>query len=328
MADAYVADAANSADIQIKNALVSDQIMAATTAASVMGNLCINYRLDGVEAITVNQFPNLLIGALETGTGVGTANEIDGIDLAGPYTITTAERGGQAGIRDRVRYVGTLNFDQQTAQQYGREMGEDIDTVGTALFTNLSNSVGTSGQALTLDDFEEAVYTLENNNAPRTVAREVLLGLVPSGLLGYCSILAPVQARHLSKSARSTAGAQFGNPAIDLMKFENGAAIEGWCYELLGVQVFKSTTCATNGSDREGAVFAGTAFGFAYNDMTMINAAPGSGIEPMPGEGNMVRLETQRDAQNRQNVVAVTTSFGWAEMDDSSGVLVTSSSTY
>jgi len=144
----------------------------------------------------------------------------------------------------------------------------------TALFSSASASVGTSGVDMSVDDFMDALYTLE-------------IADNPSALF---AVLHPRQIADLQSSIRNeTANAIAFNPAQHGLMKTLG---QGFVGDFMGVKCFKSSHVSNDGTDYSGAMFSAGAIGYALGTPVPL-AAPNGEIRPA---GTPILVEIERDA--------------------------------
>jgi len=181
-----------------------------------------------------------------------------------------------------------------------------------ALFTSLSSSVGTSGANMTLDDLYDALYALIRARA--------------SGK--RYAVLAPIQFTDLMDSLRGE-GLSITPPDANSILASAGDT-QGWglAGTFAGCEIWSSDSCATNGADKEGAVYTQRCFGYqdGVPSELLQNAGPGSFISAMPS-GSPIFVEFQRLAAEAHTLVVGNYYVGVSEMEDANGVkIVTSAS--
>lgn len=221
------------------------------------------------------------------------ASLVDGVDMSNtPYvpdqvTLTVGEVGLLLTLTDLARFSSMHDM-----QEYGREAGqavaEKILTDVTALGSGFANSVGSTGVALTEQNFRDAKTQLviRRQRGP------------------YVAVLYPQQVNHLETSIGSTidAAANTGRSAREeLNDLSMGPSLDfGVAYN---VRIISSTTVpsANAGADSAGMMFAGNrAIGFV--------------------EKWASRAEMERDISLRAQEIAVTAAYAVGELDDNAGV--------
>jgi hypothetical protein len=230
----------------------------------------------------------------------------------GAATITIAR---QALVRQVSDLLSIVRNGPVSVAQLGQDMVRAAQLRFTdmvcALFTGLSNSAGTSGQAFTYDDFLDALYILIRNRAsgPRF------------------AVLAPIQYTQLVESLRGE-GQSIVPPDIGstMATLGNGP---GWGFHglLAGCQVWSSDSCVTNGGDKEGAIYTMDAFG--YRDgvpVNIQNSNPGSFISQTPS-GSPVFVAINRAEDSALTQIVGNYFVGVSEIDDASGVKLVTSAT-
>jgi len=171
-------------------------------------------------------------------------------------------------------------------------------SVATAV-ASFSSSVGNSGVDFSIDDFFDAVATLEIASVPGP----------------YYSILHPRQLADLQESLRSETGALSFSPASVEMLNVAGPGLAG---EFLGVQIFQSSKITSSGGNRKGCMYGQNALGYVVGTPQPL---VGAGGEVRPA-GSPVVVEFQRDASAALTEVVGHAYFGCAIVEDARGVLI------
>ncbi len=234
---------------------------------------------------TFPKYPKLTASALTEGTDMSnTAVNTTGV------SIDAGEVGLMVTITDLLKAAAVNPITEDLAQEMGRAIAEKIDTDITAEFANFSLTAGTSGADMTLSDLIDAVYALENANAPGP----------------YVAILHPIQIADLRKDIVSNAATAF-SLVPDSMKQALLAGGE-LSLEIMGVQIFRSTTCASvnTNADRQGGMFPA-------RDLV---APIGMALKQVS------RTEFQRDASLRATEVVVTSVYGVGTINAAWGVKI------
>lgn len=293
----------------VYNAAVNAQLMAAAIAQSVTHDKVLNFDLgrNGPDSIVVPRWDAMTVQTIS-----------DDESVSGADAVTTS---GETISASRYRIFATLTKDlidsstgtlkDQFYVEAARQLASNIDAVMLAsLAVNFSNVVGTSGNDLTSDQFLDGIYNLEANNAPDSVARESLIGTVPSGAQGYCAILHPQQINDLKKSIGASAGALSSNPSnfvYGRSEDEGGdVMMPGYAATIWDVPVFRSTHCPLSdaNANRNGILISPAAVGFAYKFLAEIDE-----------DKNLAESGTD---------VEVAQKFGFAELVDAYGVRIRS----
>jgi hypothetical protein len=193
-------------------------------------------------------------------------------------------------------------------------MGVDIDGIATAMVTSfdmrftqliaalssgLSNSVGSTGTALTVANFYNAIFQLQLTSNDGV----------------FTAVLHPKQVNDLVSSLRSETG-----PGQWLATSQDQVQAKGQGYRgnLFGVDVFTSTYApsANAGADRLGMMFSHGAFGYAMGSPAPIRGA----IDTIYPAGTPVVVELERDSAYALTKVVGNAYMGVAELQDAKGV--------
>jgi len=136
-----------------------------------------------------------------------------------------------------------------------------------------ATDVGTSGVDMSVDDFYDAVFTLEQASAPGP----------------YFAMLAPGQITDFQSSLRSESGAVSLSPATQSMLQIAGQGLVG---EFMGVQLFKSSDVISSGGNRHGAMWGAGALGYK---IAVVTPQIGAGSAVVVRQDELV-VEITRDA--------------------------------
>lgn len=179
-----------------------------------------------------------------------------------------------------------------------------------ALFTNLSNSVGSTGANLSVDYISDAMYQLIQSRVPG----------------GYKAVLAPIQLTDFLDSLRGEGGSAEYSPATEAMQSVEGTLGYGRHGTWRGVEFWSADSVATNGGDREGAMFGEGCYGFMEGvpQSVLQFAAPGSAASATPA-GAPIMIEFERHAGEGHTDVVGSYFVGVQEIEDARGVLIPSS---
>jgi stage V sporulation protein SpoVS len=193
---------------------------------------------------------------------------------------------------------GLLNVDALAADMVGAyDMA--VTTALAALASGFSNSVGTSGVDLSVDDFYAAIFQLEESNVPGQ----------------FLAVLHPVQVSNLQASLRLEGGANQYKAATQDMLDAKG---QGYAGMFAGVDIFKSSKVATAnaGADRAGMMIGMGAIGFAAGSPQAISTLGGDVVP----SGTEVMVEFERDSAAGLQKIVGSAFFGVAELQDAMGV--------
>jgi N4-gp56 family major capsid protein len=281
MAD-EVTSAAGSVGELVAAEIVSRDIINAAYANAVMPALVKIADISSQNTLTMEfpKWPLLAAGDLTEGTDA--ANSAVNTTSV---SVTADEAGIMITVSDIVAKSGTANL-ADYAEELGKALANKIDTDILAEVADFTNSVGTTGVDMTEANFLQAIYTLENGNA--------------SG--PFAAVLHPIQVDDLRKALSSTTGAIWGGPSAP-------AGDLGSMASLYGVDIFKSTNCASvnTDADRQGVMMPmGNQSGLAFVMHTGANT------------------EFQRDASLRATEIVVTSVYGdeCVNVADNGGVAI------
>jgi hypothetical protein len=267
--------------------IVSELIVDAAYAASVARPHC---RIDSLQGkpgkvLDIPVWPKL------TAAGVAEATDLSNTAInTTKVTVTAAEVGIMVTITDLLEESDVVNGLGDFTRQLAMAVAEKIDTDVTALFSGFSGTVGTTATELTEASGLDAVFKLENANAPRP----------------FVSIMHVRQTHGLRKALAATTGTQHfpGSPAFGGMNYVDMA---GYFDTLFGIPIFGSTTPPTINA---GVDYAGS----MQSDRGAIEFLEKWGV----------RTEMWRDISLRATEVVVTACYGVIELVDLYGVQVIS----
>lgn len=228
----------------------------------------------------------------------------------GTVTITVARQALKRVVTDLYQLVGGP---RPGIQRFAQDMADAAALRQTdmicALFGSLSNSVGTSGADLTCDDIYDAQYQLIQARVPGP----------------YNCVLAPIQLTHFLDSLRGESGAvQFESATADMLG-ASGAGRKGTWHN---IAFWDADSVATNGANKEGAMYGQGCFGYARgvpSDVVSM-AGPGSFASVTPN-GSPIFVEFERLAGEAHTLVVGNLYFGVSEIEDDRGVLISTSAT-
>ncbi|MEE9615272.1 MAG: phage major capsid protein [Thermodesulfobacteriota bacterium] len=264
-----VTTAAGSAGELVAAEIVSRLIIDAAYAEAVMPPLVRVADISAESTLTV-EFPKWpLLSASDLTEGTDASNTA--VDTAS-VSVPADEAGIMITVTDMLLNSTGLGGLEPYAAELGKALANKIDTDLLAEVADFTNSVGSTGVDITESDFLTAIYTLEAGNAVGP----------------FVAVLHPVQVHDLRTALASTTGAIWGGPSVP-------AADLGAFASLYGVDVFKSTSCASvnTDADRQGVMMPmGNQSGLAYVLKTG------------------AKTEFQRDASLRATEIVVTAIYG------------------
>lgn len=209
------------------------------------------------------------------------ATAADGADVtASTLTPSTADiTVGRSALRyditDLAAMTGLgLDIDPfSIAQKMSMSAEARINEIICATFASASNSVGTSGVDMSVDDFYDAMFQLESEDNDGQF---------------YC-VLHPQQLSDLRDSLRSESNNALAfSPATEDMLMAKG---QGYAGRFGGVEIFKSSYVNESGGDKIGAMMSRGALAYAVGTPRPL---AGAGVEIRPA-GTPVVVAFQRD---------------------------------
>lgn len=217
-------------------------------------------------------------------------------------TITIARQALRRAITDLASLTDSVGLNVQSLAE---------DMVGAArmrwqellcnLLDDFSNTVGTSGVNLSVDDFMDAIYTLEQNSVPGP----------------YVCVLHPVQLTDLQNSLRGETGPlQFVSATQEMISAKGQGYVGSFC----NVDIYSSSLVPTAnaGSDRASGMWGRGAIGYADGSMSEIIGAGGIQL-PV---GTKIAVEFERDSAAAFTYVTGNYYVGMAELQDTMGVSI------
>ena len=278
-----VTTGAGSAGELVAAEIVSRLVIDAAYAEAVMPVLVRTADISGESTNTV-EFPKWpLLSASDLSEGTDASNTAVNTSST---SVTSDEAGIMITVTDMLLNGAGIGGLEPYAMELGKALANKIDSDLLDEVGDFTNSVGTSGSAITEANFLEAIYMLESANAKGP----------------YGCVLHPVQIRDLRQALASATGAVWGGPsapAEDLGAFAN----------LYGVDIYRSTNCASvnTDADRQGV---------------MMPIGNSSGLAFVLKTG--ARTEFQRDASLRATEIVVTAIYGdvCVNTDASGGVAI------
>jgi hypothetical protein len=221
-------------------------------------------------------------------------DESSDIAAAARTTTSASITIGEVGLATEVTRFATEVSKAQDLDIWARNAGRAIaqkltgDLCGLFAALNSGTAIGTSGTNIAVADFIEAVYTLENANAPGQPV----------------CVLHPRQKADLASAIVAAGGTVFENlpELVRTGQLPAGVSGAGFWGVFLGVPIYATTEVATanSGADRAGAMFVREA-------IALVKQRP-------------VTVEYDEDRSKRTTEVIVTTSYGVGEVVDSYGV--------
>ncbi len=209
-------------------------------------------------------------------------------------TLTIGEVGLSTEITDIAMEIAKVGGDLLTwAGMQGRAMGQKLTGDVCALFGALNGSspVGSSGTGITVANFIEAIYTLDNNNAPGQKN----------------AVLHPRQVADLFNAISAATGTPFTSltELVRQGRLPEGTPAAGFQGMLFGVPVYSTTEVPTANSaaDRAGGMFVRDAM--AYVSL------------------RAVRTRYERNESKRSTEIVVTAAYAVGETVDAYGVAIT-----
>ena len=281
---------------EVLSAMVVEQLYDPTDLRSVCQRIDYNTFGSTQMAITKDAIPGAFSGP--TGEAASGSNSAY---TTGEFTLSVAKYVRAYELSDLVGISGSpIDLDRIV-----RNLTAGVSLTMTDLicdaFGNLGTSSGTSGVNLSVDDIYDAQFKLNiaANSGP------------------YTCVLAPIQMNDFRSSLRSESGAiQFEAASADMLATK-GPGFQGtWN----GIQFYQSDSVATNGGNREGAMFADGCFAYTMAPFSLLQGhVPQSNILVDAGE---LLVELVRDGYGGQTAAVAHMYPAVAEREDGRGVLI------
>lgn len=273
-----VTSAAGSSGELVAAEIVSRLIIDAAYARALMPPLVRVADIAGESTLTV-EFPKW---PLLTAADLTEATDMSNTAVnATSTTITADEAGIMITVTDMLMNGAGLGGLEPFAIELGKALANKIDIDLLSAASNFTNSVGTSGAALTEANFLSALYTLELGSAKGP----------------FVAVLHPYQVNNLRTAIASTTGAVWGGLAAP-------TADVGALGSLYGVDIVQSLNCASvnANADRQGVMMPiGNQSGLAYVLKTG------------------AKTEFQRDASLRATEIILTAVYGHGCVNSAAG---------
>lgn len=258
------------------------------------------------------QVPVVGLAGTDLMAAVGDGSSVSNTSItASAATITIARQALRYDITDLATAtdplasgmgVGVEGLANSMALAFGMRLTQMI----TALSSGLSQSVGSTGVAMTVSTFFDAIYKLQLQSNDGT----------------FAAVLAPQQINHLINSLRSETGP---GQYVAATQDQIAAKGQGFRGNLFGVDLYVSSTVPTAnaGADRLGMMVSTGCIGYATGTPAPIQGAGGIIIPA----GSQVVVELERSAASGLTTVVGSAFAGVAEVQDLKGVGVLSKAT-
>jgi len=230
---------------EILAALVHEQIYDPTDLRAVCTRIPWTAGGSTTMAVTSLPAPAAYTAVTETSAAANSAY------TTSEFTLTCARYARQYEITDLVPMAGSVVDLEVLAGNLVNGMSITISNLIAALFTSISDSAGTTGVDLSVDDLYDAQFALNDNAAQGP----------------YSCVLAPVQMNDFRSSLRGESGAQSFNPASVEQLATRGPGFQGsWN----GINFWQSDQVATSGGNRLGCMFADGCFAYSEAPVSLL----------------------------------------------------------
>ena len=167
------------------------------------------------------------------------------------YTLTVARYARQYEITDLIPVSGSPVDLSLLAGNLMSGVSITISNLIAALFTSITDNVGTSGVDASVDDFYDAQFELNNNAAQGP----------------YSCVIHPVQMNDFRSSLRGETGAQQFSPATVEQLATRGPGFQGsWN----GINFWQSDQVAESGGNKLGCMFADGCFAYTEAPVALL----------------------------------------------------------
>ena len=230
---------------EILAALVHEQVYDPTDLRAVCTR--VPWTAGGSTTMAVTSLPAPAAYAAVTETNAATNSTF----TTSEYTLTAARYARQYEITDLVPVAGSPVDLQVLAGNLVNGMSITISSLIAGLFRSITDSVGTTGVDLSVDDIYDAQFALNDNTAQGP----------------YSCVLHPVQMNDFRASLRGEAGAMQFNPASVEQLATKGPGFQGsWN----GINFWQSDQVATSGGNRLGCMFADGCFAYSEAPVSLL----------------------------------------------------------
>jgi len=305
MADAPITYASLN-NVTVASTLAAELQLALGDRASLMNHPAIAYVGDVGNSGSSAKKVGIVSTGLDAMAAVADGSPVESIALTNTsQTITVARQALYRGVTDLAgqtwasvgELVSYCAEDMVGAAQL--RMQTLITTAGSAF----TNSVGTSGAALTVANIFSAIGVLEAQSCPGP----------------FLAVVSPKQLTDFQSSLRSETGALQWIPATAELLVIKG---QGYAGNYLGIDFFVSSKCVTSGADKLGFIISYGAIGYADGTPAPIMGSGGV-IYPM---GTKMYVEMGRTPESALTKVVGNYYVGVAELQDLMGVQLTTRS--
>ena len=296
--------AANGGDVRLTETLNRDVMVLLGDYVDLIGaGLVTNLGDAGGSGSTTHKVPqvdwdNAMTAPIENNALGATAL------TTGNATVAVARQALRRDVTDLMAGTGgagMLNWQGVAQGMAAAAILRRTDMVAT-LFGALSNTVGTSGVNMDVDDWYDAIAQLELSN---------MFG-------GYASVLYPQQYIDLRNAIRGEGGAHQYITATQEQLTAKGSNFKG---SFAGVPIWTSDSVPTAnaGADSAGAMFGDMCFG--YREMSVGSLAGIPGFDPrLVDPSSPIWVAFERDEDVGRTLVVGNYYFGVSELEDARGV--------
>lgn len=280
----------------INTEIIALDVLEEARELTFLPSLVMNKDITGQGSFTVNFARFATVSAAGLTETDDLANTTLGTDQAG--AITADAVGLRVDLTDKGVAANGGRIDvAEVSSLIARALAAKLETDIAAVFTNASQSVGSTGVNITLQNVEDAIYTLKLGEA--SVGNPTLPG-APSGV--QC-VLHTRQAGDFRTALRA-ANLAFMTPPEMGVFLNAGSFGSGYMGSYQGVNFWETTKVALSGDseDRIGAMFVPRAIGL----VTVGGPA----------------IEVQRDASLRLNELVGVQYYGVGEVSDNNYVKI------
>lgn len=230
---------------EILAALVHEQVYDPTDLRAVCTR--VPWTAGGSTTMAVTSLPAPAAYAAVTETNAATNTAF----TTSEYTLTAARYARQYEITDLVPVAGSPVDLQVLAGNLVNGMSITISSLIAGLFPSITDSVGSTGVDLSVDDIFDAQFALNDNTAQGP----------------YTAVLHPVQMNDFRASLRGEAGAMQFNPATAEQLATKGPGFQGsWN----GINFWQSNQVTESGGNKLGCMFADGCFAYSEAPVSLL----------------------------------------------------------
>lgn len=218
-----------------------------------------------------------------------TAHAREDYEQSSPVTLTAVQAKVFGSISKKAGLFSRLNMLELT-RNAAIAVAQKMEVDGLALSAGFSNSVGSTGVTLTVDDLLAAGYTLNLSNSSRQ----------------RMFILHPTQVYNVQSEILTTVADAFSHPAFDISILSADVPLGGYVGSFMGVPIYQSTNVpdANGSTDHGGMLITPRAIVF--------------------GDAGGIEIDIDKDLEKSNVDFSADAFYDWGEGEDLDGVEIIS----